>query len=358
VGLFNASFYLSLVGYIAWAAAALSRGASLQLALGVLKGDKGASYVMKEVYLGTITGVTTLTQLGMVMAVLAVLIALRFGWRRVAFKCAVLFLITMVRALMNSERLALMELAVPAGVLLVRLAVLESPRYFGRVRTLLRMAPALGYGGLVVVFGCSEYFRSWVNYYAGGDLSFWQFVSLRLLGYYVTALNNGALLVQRLDPTGAPFFTFHLLWKFPVLSGIVQMIYPNLAIASVDGDPYMQVLSAEANPEFNNGGGLLLPVIDFGFAGALLYWTLAGIACGALYRLFRHKTVAGLVLYPLVFIGVIEATRIIYWAEGRLLVPFCTLAAYAIACAWRQRGLQIHTHQDTATEHMAWDPSH
>jgi len=74
----------------------------------------------------------------------------------------------------------------------------------------LRAAPALGYSALLVVFGISEYFRSWVNFYADRDMSFWGFVSNRLLGYYVTALNNGALLAQRIDPTGAPFFTMHV----------------------------------------------------------------------------------------------------------------------------------------------------
>jgi len=346
--MFDVCFYLTLFGYLAWAGAAVARGANLQLAIGVLKGDKGASYIMKEVYLGTISGVTTLTQLGLVMAVLGVMIGMQYGWRRVALKWIIILGITVVRALMNSERLALMELTIPAVVLFVRLVLMESPRIAGRLWSLLRAAPAVGYSGLIVVFGASEYFRSWVNYYAGGDLSFWQFVSLRLLGYYVTALNNGALLIQRIDPTGAPFFTFHMLWRFPVLGGIMQMLYPNFALDSIDADPYMRILAAEANPEFNNGGGLLLPIIDYGFSGALLYWILAGIACGILYRLFQQQRTAGLVLYPLVFISVIELTRIIYWAEGRVFVPFCALIAYAIACAWYERRQEV----------MIWEPSH
>src|ERR1041385_9153854 len=72
--LFNTCFYLALIGYAAWAGAALSRGASLQLAIGVLRGEKGASSEMKEVYLKTISGVTTLTQLAIVVLVLGMLI--------------------------------------------------------------------------------------------------------------------------------------------------------------------------------------------------------------------------------------------------------------------------------------------
>jgi hypothetical protein len=346
--LFNACFYLSLIGYAVWAGAAVSRGASLQLALGVLHGEKGASDEMKEVYLKTISGVTTLTQLGIVVMILGVLIGVTHGWRRVVPKCTILVLITLVRALMNSERLSLMELLIPTVVLLVRLVAMESPRFVGRLWQLLRAAPAVGYSGLIVVFGAAEYFRSWINYYKGGDLSFWQFVSLRLLGYYVTALNNGALLTQRIDPTGAPFFTLHFLWRFPILSGLVESIYPNLAIASEATDPYMRFLQVEANPEFNNGGGFLLPMLDFGFAGALLYWLLAGLLCGILYRSFQLKRTTGLLLYPLTFLGAIELTRIIYWAEGRVLVPIIVLIAFGLACAYYAR----------QQEQMEWQPSH
>jgi hypothetical protein len=351
LSLFNACFWLTLAGYLVWAGAAVSRGADLTLALGVLHGDKGAAYVMKEVYLGTISGVTTLTQLAMVAFVLAVLIGMAKGWRLVLPKCAVLFAVTIVRALMNSERLAVMELLIPMVVILVRLAIMDSPRFAGRLWRLLRAAPAIGYTGLLGVFGASEYFRSWVNYYAGGDLGFWQFVSLRLVGYYVTALNNGALLVQRIDPTGAPFCTLHLAWRLPLLSGIADALYPNLPMALQDG-PYLIYLAREANPEFNNGGGFLLPTLDFGFTGALLYWLLCGLVCGVLYRLFQQKRPLGLMLYPVLFIGIIELTRIIYWAEGRMFLPVCVLAALALGCAYHARRYRIWP------ENPAWQPSH
>jgi hypothetical protein len=349
---FNACFYLSLFGYLAWAAAAISRGATLELALGVVNGDKGASIVMKEGYLGTISGITTLTQLAIVCLLLAVFIGIRDGWWHVIPKCGILLVLTVIRALLNSERLAVLELLLPAGVLFVRLVVLDSPRFRGRLWNVLRAAPALGYSALIVIFGVSEYFRSWINYYSGGNMSFWGFVSNRLLGYYVTALNNGALLAQRIDPTGAPFFTFHLLWRFRMLSGIVDLLYPNLALAANDTDPYMRYLTAEANPEFNNGSGYLLPVIDFGFMGALLYWLLAGILCGVLYRQFQEKRMTGLLFYPVIFVGAIELTRIIYWAEGRAFVPLCVLAMVAFVCRSYARRYRF------TEEPPAWQPSH
>ncbi|HLJ49458.1 MAG TPA: hypothetical protein VKU01_25770 [Bryobacteraceae bacterium] len=348
---FNVSFYLTILGYITWAAAAVSRGANLALVMGVLRGDKGASYAMKEVYLVTISGITTLTQFAIAIMVLGVLIGVAKGWRLVLPKFGILLIVTLFRALMNSERLALMELLVPAVVLVVRLMALGSPRFPARFFPLLRIAPVLGSVGLIGVFGASEYFRSWINYYAGGDLSFWQFVSLRLLGYYVTALNNGALLIQRIDPTGAPFFTLHLLWRFPILNSIADTLWPSLALTSDETDPYMRYLSVEANPEFNNGGGYLLPIIDFGFAGALLYWLLAGLACGVLYRMFQQKQLAGLLLYPITFTGIIELSRVIYWAEGRVFVPLVLLCAFIFCCT-----SYVRRHQ-SAERQLQWQPS-
>jgi hypothetical protein len=353
---FNASFYLTIVGYVVWAGVAVSRGANLALALGVLHGDKGASYVMKEVYMGTVSGVTTLTQLGIVCMVLAVLIGRVFGWRRVVFKCAIVLLLALVRALMNSERLAVMELLVPAIALFMQLIVLGSQRFQGRLWPLLKAAPVVGYTGLIGVFGASEYFRSWINFYQGGDLSFWQFVSLRLLGYYVTALNNGALLIQRIEPTGAPFLSLHVLWRAPLLGGVMNALYPNLALASVETDPYMRYLTAEANPEFNNGGGFFLPIIDFGLAGALLYWVLAGVMCGILYRMFQQRRPAGLLLYPITFTSVIELSRIVYWAEGRVLLPMCVLTGIALACSYYNSHKPISA--NIAAKEPQWQPSH
>src|SRR5258708_1743665 len=148
---FYACFYPSLFGYLSWDAAAISRGATLELALGVLHGDKGASIVMKEVYLGTISGITTLTQLAIVCLLLAVFIGIRDGWWRVIPKCGILLLLTVIRALLNSERLAVIELLLPAAVLFVGLAILECPHFLRPLLNILPAPPPLG-GPVLIVF--------------------------------------------------------------------------------------------------------------------------------------------------------------------------------------------------------------
>jgi predicted membrane-bound mannosyltransferase len=118
----------------------------------------------------------------------------------------------------------------------------------------------------------------------------------------------------------------------------------------------MRYLTAEANPEFNNGGGFFLPIIDFGLAGALLYWVLAGVMCGILYRMFQQRRPAGLLLYPITFTSVIELSRIVYWAEGRVLLPMCVLTGIALACSYYNSHKPIGA--NIAAKEPQWQPSH
>jgi oligosaccharide repeat unit polymerase len=347
---------LSVAGYLAWGGVAIARGASLALAMGVLRGEKGAADQMKDVYLGTISGVTTLTQLGIAAVVLGVMIGVAQGWKKVRWPMAALLGLAAIRALMNSERLAMIELVIPFVVVGLRLAVLESPKFGGRMRALLQFAPIAGGGLLLMIFAVFEYFRSWTTYYAGGDQSFWEFASLRLLGYYVTALNNGALMVSRISPVGAPFATFHFLWRFPIIGSLTQSLFQNIQIDNADTapfiDPYMQILDREANPEFNNASALLPPIVDFGVMGALLFWLAAGLLCGLLYRWYVDGKIGGLLFYPIFFTGITETTRIMYWGEGRAVIVYFVLIPLAWLCSsWARRSQR-------AERRLQWLQSH
>src|SRR5882724_10261788 len=96
---------------------------------------------MKDLYLGTISGVTTLTQLGIPAMVLGVMIGVVKGWKMVAAPMGVVFFLAAIRALFNSERLAIIELAIPAFVLALRLLMLESPRFTGRLKMAAQIVP-------------------------------------------------------------------------------------------------------------------------------------------------------------------------------------------------------------------------
>ena len=117
--------------------------------------------------------------------------------------CAVIMILAVFRAVLNSERLAVLELLVPAFVVLLQTLpdrVLTQARM--RMVALAPMwAPCLLLGG----FTASEFLRSWSNFYADRQPSLVSFAAGRLTGYYVTAANNSAIFIERLEePLGCP----------------------------------------------------------------------------------------------------------------------------------------------------------
>jgi oligosaccharide repeat unit polymerase len=274
------------------------------------------------------------------------------GWRQVLGPMAVLLALAVARALFNSERLAIIETVIPAAVLFFKLAVVSSPRHTARRQRVLEFLPIAATVLLVLIFALSEYFRSWTTYYADSGIGFWEFVIFRLMGYYVTAMNNGALYISRMASIGAPFNTMHFLWRFPLLVNLMHAIYPQVQLDDVRLDPYMRMLEREANPEFNNSSGLLPPMVDFGFAGALLFWLIAGWVCGVAYRSFQKNHIAGLLFYPALFIGIAEIARIQYWGEGRIVTAYFILAPLAWVCSMVSRRRQF------IQQGLLWRPSH
>jgi len=75
--------------------------------------------------------------------------------------------LAILRAFVNSERFALIELAVPFFVAGVALRYIGSTRVGWVTRTVMVLAPLLGVSALYLLFTGFEYFRSWSNYYAG-----------------------------------------------------------------------------------------------------------------------------------------------------------------------------------------------
>jgi len=327
--LFRISFYLCLAGYALWTALAIERGITLSVVWGILSGEKGAMYEARFVYLPTVGGVTTLTQFGSAQMILAAIIGFGRGFQSIWKKCAIVVSLAVLRALLNSERFAIIELMVPFVIACLGLRFIGPTRIGSRWRTALNFAPLIGIVTLFVTFTGFEYFRSWSNYYAGRDLNLWEFGAMRLLGYYVTSFNNGAYFLQRLDTLGGPYFTLHFLWGFPLTSPLMKRLFTNPLLDSSEKWFYFPFLESEANPEFNNADGMLFPLMDYGAAGGLLYWFVIGVIIGAVYQLFLRKEPLGLFLYPMVYLGLIELPLALYWGEGRAFPSLCLLIAAA-----------------------------
>jgi hypothetical protein len=312
--LFNISYWICISAYVFWTGIGIWRG----LGWSFLKSVFGSADVYTNVYsirtyLATIPGVTTLTQLGIAAVILGGLIGTGAGWKGIRLKLVILLSLAILRAAIYSERLAFLELIIPLMVL--RLVEPASPKRSRALKSLIRFAPVLGIAGVYVIFTGFETVRSWSIYYSARESSLWLFGFWRLVGYYVTAVNNSAYVILTLGHAlRAPYQTLNFLWEFPVLNLYVRELFNWVHL---DYEGYMHLLAVGANPEFNNWGGLLSPVIDFGVAGALGYWSFIGLVTGYLYSLFLRKHPLGLCIYPVVYLTLSEVPRYLYWGEGR-----------------------------------------
>ncbi|AXE39855.1 O-antigen polymerase [Acidipropionibacterium virtanenii] len=298
---------LVCLGYIAWGIIALTRGLDVSLFQAVLDRDLGAISNLKG-YLTPVGGVTTVTQLAGIVSAVG---AHRFvRTRRVGRLWILVVVAGLLRALFYAERLALMEVLIPAALVLV----LESSFFTAR-RGLTRWLPAVGLVGMVVVFAVSEYFRSWIFYSDVTDLPFVVWVLLRLVGYYATAFNNNALFYDlgsavRHDP----YYTFPFAYDFPGIS----LIFGRPKVHGADvSDWWIGQLQLYANEEFNNSGSFLVPMADLGVVGGVLFWVLVGIAIGKVYRRACSGCEVGVVAYSVLFLGLLELPRFTYWTLGR-----------------------------------------
>jgi hypothetical protein len=311
--LFNISYWISVGAYVFWAGIGIWRGLGWTFLKSVFSSaDVNTNVYSVRTYLATIPGITTLTQLGIAAVILGSLIGAGLGWKVVRGKLALLFTLAILRALIYSERLAFLELLIP---LLVLRLVEPAPNRSPAMRRLIRFAPILGIVAVYFVFTGFETVRSWTIYYSSRESSLWLFGFWRLVGYYVTAFNNSAYVLSTLRHSlGAPFLTMNFLWQFPVINVYVKDLF---SWVHLDYEGYMNLLAAGANPEFNNWGGLLSPVIDFGVVGALIYWAFMGLITGTLYSLCLRKHPLGLCIYPVVYLALSEVPRYLYWGEGR-----------------------------------------
>ena len=315
-------FRLTIVGYAAFLLAGVARGARPATLLTALTSQNSYSGTLKQTF-APVTGITTLTQVGMAYVVLAgLLLAVgdrRGIWRRVA----VVLVLATARTFFLTERLAILEIVVPFALLLAVGRYRRSDRSWA-----LPFAPAFAFPALVVVFGAFEYSRSWTFFRSRTTSTFPQFVLDRLAGYYSTAYNNSAISLHHEGAPGRlPYSTLEGLWTAP---GISQLhLYDRFSTVDAPSQ-YALLLKQYGTPEFNNPGGLATPLVDFGVHGGLVVMLVVGVLIGFCYRSFRGGGHLGMLLYPLVFTGLLELPRYFYWGQGRLVPAVVALVVVAV----------------------------
>jgi hypothetical protein len=251
------------------------------------------------------------------------------GSHRARLITIVVLVAALVRALIVSERLAVIEIVVPLGMVFLGRA------WAGRTtvawkRTLIRIVPLFAVVALIAGFTVYESSRSWPWYRDNTDQhGLVRFGTNRLIGYYSTSYSNAELLRQGVwpRPGALPFVTISGLWSAPGIQNWVP--YENLTNESFNYR-YAVALSAETNQEFNNYGGITAATLDYGMVGGYLFIALFGALVGAAYAAFSQARRWGVLFYPVIVIGLLELSRTFYLGLGRAVPAFIGLVYAAI----------------------------
>jgi oligosaccharide repeat unit polymerase len=327
-----AAIGLSLLGYLLWFGVGALRSGALEAVKTIWNLDENEAPIRTEIF-PTTPGVTTCTQFGMAAVTLGLLSGI--GRRGVIVRrwlLGLLLFLATLRMLLISERLALIELAVPAVLLSLRLKLLTRENLSPKAVRRLALAPVAGIVGIVVLFGTAEYFRSWRFYQDRFD-SVADFTLWRLSGYYTTGHNNSAMAMKTRGTWPMPYYTLASFWRFPLITG------SSLSYSSVNGfDPeevHRATLTRYGTPEMNNEGGLFSPAMDFGWIGYSIFWGVYGFIAGRLHRGFLAGSLNGLLLYPLVLMTFLEVPRLLLLCNVRTFPSLVLLGAVVGTEAWR-----------------------
>lgn len=312
---------ITFAAYVAWLLAGIARGLSPSLLVQAAVGQGDAIYSLKSTVLAPISGVTTWTQLGVLLGPLLVL-----QWRiekKFPVKAMACLLIAVVaRAFFFSERLAFIEVACSTFLMwaLLRDRPLSVVKTFGRWLGV--WAGALA--ALILIFAAFEYSRSWLTYYAANfEGSLWEFAAQRLLGYYATALNNGALKVSVVDGQGS----FFSLFEAPA----VPFRGESAGGTASEPDAFRYEFLTGSNPEFTNVSALLDVNALVGNGGALIFWFSFALSICLIAKSASSGNLMGLVAYSCLGVGVLEIVRIFYFGTTRFLpiiIGLVCIAAY------------------------------
>ncbi len=318
VVLLEVALVLSIAAYAVWFGIGVTRAGGVLELLDVWRRDP---HLVKGELLGTVPGVTTMTQL----AVGAIPLAVAFGLanhRLMRGLVIAIFVLATIRAVLTSERLALIELVVP--LVFIALAQRRAPP--------VKVVAAVVAAGITVVsfFAVTELRRTYVY---TQDFSV-ATAGTRFLGYYTTSINNGFAVVDEY-PAATPFLaTGEFLWQFPVLGDLRLDHLPGLGTVSfryqdasgIDSSFWEGAFAAQGlDYEFNvlTTPGYL--AADFGWLG-LVGMLALGAASGALYRRSAASRFYA-ALYGVWVVGLLEFMRILYFTETRVFPAYLVFLA-------------------------------
>lgn len=297
------------------------------------------SYKPDRNEIGSTTGITSLVNVSPVFFSIYA-----FCWvhaekpiaRKYHALAAVLIAMTLFRVYAWSERLALIEAAIPFAVA-GGFKLAKRPASAGR-RLAILVGPFALVPLVILYFGASEYFRSWQSDTYAGKSNFWEFAVGRFASYYYTSLNNGAGVLATFEWPSLRFENT-LMWvhKFPL--GVGEAFGVLVGQPRTEFNHFSQFLARYVDQEFNNPSGVFSVVYDLGLPIGIVYFCAIAMVAGYAMNLYRQAHPAGALIYPLLYLSFLEIFRYPYLGASRAFTWQIGIAvAFALAALIKQMG--------------------
>jgi hypothetical protein len=216
--LIEVSLVLSIAAYVVWFASGIIRAGGVVALFELWRYDPEG---VKAAILVTFPGVTTLTQLAVAAIPLAFAFKLIRPGSAIRVLVVVVFAFAVLRTLLYSERLALIELVLPLAFLIAAPRKVTVSRIAFYALALLLAA--------ITFFAATELRRSYAytrDFSTSG-------ATARFFGYYLTSVNNGMAVVDEY-PARTPFFsTGEFLWRLPAVGDLRVEHFPGVGTVSL-----------------------------------------------------------------------------------------------------------------------------
>jgi hypothetical protein len=315
----NALTFIVFAAYGIWALSGISKGLSFGILFDALNGNNGAIWKLKTEVLAPISGVTSWVALATILGPLAIIFWRVTGERQLVLLGSLVF-VTVLRSTFFSERLALVEVAISC---LIAYSV-TTEELIWPVRNLKNylLTLSVAFSLYLAFFSATELIRSWVYYSTRTQVSVIQFSFERIVAYYSTALNNGALYIDVNKYVWSPF---------DLIQGTFDNTLASSSIAFLGGtgvDKFSNALVYRSNPEFNNVSGLLITNSSLGILGSWVFWIFISVLTVSVYNRAAAGSLIAFFAYPIFVVGVLEVVRIFYFGQTRIVPNLLALAVF------------------------------
>ena len=326
-----AFFALTVAGYALWIAKAVQSGLTIGTLQAVVQGDPGAITELKRNAQPT-AGVTTFTQCGTLVAVLGI-VRSRLTGKRATILIITVLLLSLVRFLFYAERIAFLEVAVPAIILTVALLPARVRWPYAR-RMVIRVFPVVAVAVVFGLFALGEYFRSWAFVRQETDQTFVGYIASRFISYYATATNNGALYGRIANEKGIQHTAFYAFYNFPG---------EPFGVDTVDGTSFDQwwalQLETSANPTLTNIGTVFPLVGELSLTSVIVVFFVLAFLTTVLFRQAARGHLLSLLIVPILCFAFMELPRISYLTLGRSVPMFLgLLMLWLVFDLWKAAG--------------------